>query len=100
VHNAGGFEVQIVGVSTTRELTRATVRFHASAAGNLQTSQVTVALADAGKSWFQNASSAAFGGQFTLTLPFTFVGAANVLDSVSVVLSNSVGDSTEASGSY
>ena len=87
-------------MSNTRDLTQATLRFHASAGSNLQTSQLTVPLGDAGRSWFQNAASAAFGGQFSLTMPFTITGGAPALDSVSVVLSNGVGDSKETSGSY
>jgi len=53
----------------TREITQATVCFRPSAGSNLQAQEVT-----------------AYGGQFTLTLPFSIVGGTNVLDSVRVLL--------------
>jgi hypothetical protein len=97
---AGEFEVAIVGLSTTREVTQAKVSFRPSAGSNLQTQDVTVPLTDAAKAWFASGGSAAYGGQFTLTLPFSIVGGTNVLDSVTVVLTNGVGSSAEAGAAY
>jgi hypothetical protein len=97
---SGGFEVAIVGLSTTREVTQATIRFRPSAGSNLKTDEVTVALSDAAKAWFASGGSAAYGGQFTLTLPFSIVGGTNVLDSVTVILTNGAGSSAEASAQY
>jgi hypothetical protein len=96
----GGFDVVVVALSTTRELTKATVSFHPSAAGSLQTTQAAVPLTDVANAWFKGPDSAAFGGQFTLTLPFTITGGGNPLDSVSVVLSNGSGDSQALSAQY
>jgi hypothetical protein len=96
----GGFDVVVVALSTTRELTKATVSFHPSAAGALQTTQAAVPLTDVANAWFKGPDSAAFGGQFTLTLPFTITGGGNPLDSVSVVLSNGSGDSQALSAQY
>jgi hypothetical protein len=98
--NPGGFAVQIVGLSNTREVTSATVRFRPAAGANLSTSEVTVPLTDTAGAWFQSAGSAAFGGQFTLTIPFSFVGNTVQLDSVTVVLTNSVGASQEMAAPY
>jgi hypothetical protein len=92
-----GFSVQIVGLSNTRELASATVRF---VGGSVQTSQVTIPLADAAGAWFASTGSNAYGGQFTLTLPFTVSGGTAALNSVAVVLTNQVGASQEASGQY
>ena len=97
---SGGFEVAIVGLSTTREVTQATVRFRPSASSNLKTDAVTVPLTDAAKAWFASGGSAAYGGQFTLTLPFSIAGGTNVLDSVTVILTNGTGSSAEASAQY
>jgi hypothetical protein len=91
---SGGFEVQIVGVSTTREVTSATVRFRPSG------SEVTLPLTDAARAWFQSAGSTPYGGQFTLTLPFSFVGGSVAVDSVGVVLTNSMGASQEVAAQY
>jgi hypothetical protein len=95
-----GFSVQIVGLSNTRELASATVRFVPGAGGNVQTSQVVIPLADAAGAWFSSAGSNAYGGQFTLTLPFTVSGGSAALASVAVVLTNQVGASQEASAPY
>ena len=97
---SGGFDVTLVGLSNTRELKQATVRFHAAAGSNLQTSEVTIPLTEPAKSWFASGNSSTYGGQFTLTLPFSIVGGGTgVADSVTVILTNSVGDSTESGAS-
>ena len=64
-----GFQVLVTGYSNTRETTQAVVQFTAAAGQTLQTTSVTVPLTDASNSWFQNASSDPYGGQFILTLP-------------------------------
>ena len=99
VHVQNGIQLQLVGVSDTRDLTRATVTFQPAPGSALQTGQLTVALADVATAWFQGSGSAAFGGQFALTLPFTFQGDVS-LSSVSIVLTNSSGDSSSASANY
>ena len=99
VHTQGGVQVQIVGLTDTRELTKATVTFQPAAGTSLQNSQAVVALTDVANGYFQAGVSAGFGGQFALTMPFTFQGDVS-LSSVSVVLSNTRGDSPAASANY
>ena len=99
VHMQNGIQLQIVAMTDTRELTKATVAFQQVSGTSLQNSQITVSLSDVASGWFQSASSASFGGQFALTLPFTFQGDVS-LSSVSVVLSNGSGDSQSASANY
>jgi len=99
VATGDGFQVQIAGLSTTRELTQATVSFQPATGASLQTSSLVVPLASASQTWFQSSSAAAYGGQFTLTLPFTVTGGTNVVGSVTVILSNSVGDSPASAAS-
>ena len=96
----GGFQLQVVAVSSTREITQATVNFHPSAGSNIQTATVNVPLMDVAKTWFQSGDSSAYGGQFTLTIPFTFSGVTGSLDSVSIILTNGVGNSQEVSAAY
>jgi large repetitive protein len=100
VRQTGGFQVQVLAVSSTRELTQATVNFRPGAGSSLQTASAAVPLGGASNAWFGSAPSASYGGQFTLTLPFSFVGTAGGLDSVSVVLTNGAGASQESSGAY
>jgi hypothetical protein len=99
VHIQNGIQLQIVAVTNTRELTKATIGFQPASGTSLQNSQITVSLSDVASGWFQSANSATFGGQFALTLPFTFQGDVS-LSSVSVVLSNGSGDSQSASANY
>ncbi|HUB79023.1 MAG TPA: Ig domain-containing protein [Bryobacteraceae bacterium] len=99
VPTAGGFEVQIAGVADTRDLTQATVSFQPSAGSTLASSQLTVPLGPAASSWFASSAAASYGGQFSLTLPFTLTGNAS-LSSVSVVLTSSAGSSAPASANY
>jgi hypothetical protein len=100
LRSTDGFNLVVVGASTTRELTSMTVRFRPPAGATLQTTEVTVPLTDPAKGWFQGSGSAQYGGQFTITLPFTFVGGASSIESVGVTLTNSVGPSQETSGPY
>ena len=99
VHTANGFQLQITGAADTRELTQIAVTFQPAAGTTVQTSQLTVPLTDAANGWFQSSSSAQYGGQFTLTLPFNFTGNVS-LSSVSAVLTSSAGNSAPGSANY
>jgi hypothetical protein len=99
VHTAGGIQVQMTGLSNTREMTKALVSFQAAPGTTLQTSQISVPLSEVATGWFQSDGSKTFGGQFGLTLPFTFNGSVS-LSSVSVILSNGAGDSAAMSANY
>jgi hypothetical protein len=99
VHTANGIQLQIIGVTDTRELTQASVTFLPTAGTSVQDPQLTVPLTSVATTWFQSATSANFGGQLALTLPFTFQGNVS-LSSVSVTLSNTSGASQPASANY
>jgi len=99
VHTPSGVQLQILGLTDTRELTQASVTFQPAPGSSLNNSQLTVPLSDLAKGWFQSADSATFGGQFALTMPFTFQGDVS-LSSISVVLSNGSGDSLPVSANY
>ena len=96
---AGGVNIQLTGVANTRELTQATVTFQAAAGTALQTTQIVVPLTAVADAWFGSAGAAPYGGQFSMTLPFTFTGAVS-LSSVSVVLASAAGSSAAASANY
>jgi hypothetical protein len=97
---AGGFRVQVIGVTTTRELKEARLRFVPRPGSDLITTETTVSLESVSTTWFQTPGSVLYGGQFLLTLPFTFQGSSDVLDSVIVSLVNASGTSTEMRGVY
>lgn len=100
VTTSTGFEVHITGLSNTREVSEADLRFQAAAGSSIQTSSLSVNLSASAKQWYQSAASVPFGSQFVLVLPFNVQGGVNSIASVSVILKNSVGNSTSASATF
>ena len=96
---ATGFTVQATGFATTRTLKSSTIQITPAKGFSLPNSQITLDLGQASALWFQGTASEAFGGEFTLSIPFTFQGLAanqsilNAISSVSVTMSNEVGAS-------
>jgi hypothetical protein len=97
---ANSVVLNFTGYSTTRSLTALNVQFTAAAGFSLATSQVTVPLTQQATVWFESAASQGFGGQFTVSVPFTFSGTPptgtallQTIASVSATISNSVGAS-------
>jgi hypothetical protein len=90
----------VTGFSTTRSLTSLVVQFTSAKGFSLATSQFTIDVSQASSVWFQSTASQNFGGQFTITIPFTFSGLStgqsvqNTIASVSVTVSNSSGTSS------
>jgi hypothetical protein len=97
VRTGNGFDVQIVGFVTSRQVTQAIFRFTASSGGNLQTTEVTVPVEAVFSRWFQDPASGAFGSQFSFTQSFTIQGDSTAVGSVSVTLVNQQGNSQAVS---
>ncbi len=97
---SGGFEVTIVGVSTPREVTQAVFQFTAASGSDLRTTEATVDVNSAFVTWYQDASSAAYGSAFTYRQPFTISGDSNAVTGVTVTLRNSQGDSDPATATF
>ena len=97
---ANSFALNVTGYSTTRTLTTVTLQFTAAAGMTIGTSQATINVQPAATIWFQSTASQAFGGQFTVTLPFTLQGTPptgktllQTIGSISATVSNEVGTS-------
>ncbi len=90
---ATGFDVQVTGYATNREVLRGLFRFNASASGGLGTTEQTVTVDSTFNRWYQDAASRPFGSRFTFVQPFTVQGDTAAVASVTVTLSNSVGNS-------
>jgi hypothetical protein len=95
-----GVTLEITGYSTPREVTRALFQFTPIAGRTLQNSQVTVDLAGPANAWYQDAASAASGGSFLYVQPFTIQGEINAVQSVAITVTNSRGDSQQATVSF
>ena len=93
---ASGFEVQITGLATGRELASANVKFQGPPGSSLETPELTVPLADLAARWYQDPAGAQFGSLFTLVLPFTVNGDPAAIQSVTVTLVNQMGASQPA----
>ncbi len=92
------------GFTTTRTLTKLDVQFTAAPGFTLASPQVSVDLRQAATVWFESSGSQSFGGQFTVTVPFTFSGTVatghtllQAIASVSATISNEVGASNSVS---
>ena len=97
---ANSFALNVTGYSTTRTLTSLTVQFTAAASMTLGTTTGTIDLRQASTVWFQSTASQTFGGQFTVTVPFTLSGTPptgvtllQTIASVSATISNERGTS-------
>ncbi|MBI4906336.1 MAG: putative Ig domain-containing protein [Acidobacteria bacterium] len=97
---SGGLSVEITGYSTPREVASATFRFTPAAGSTLQTTEITVQLGDGARAWYQNEQSRLFGSQFTLTQQFNVQGDTSAISSVTVTLTNAVGNSQAANASF
>ena len=97
---SAGFNLLIVGYSTTRDMTSATVTCNPASGVTLSNNTETVQLGQAFTTWYQSSVSAAFGSMFLLEIPFTVQNGTNPLASVSVTLTNSQGTSAPATATF
>ena len=85
--------VEVLGLSSTRDMTQATFHFTAASGASLKTTDLTVDLTAPFTTWYQSAGSDNFGTTFLYTQPFTLSSDATDVGSVSVTLTNSQGAS-------
>jgi hypothetical protein len=89
-----GFTVTLDGFDTTRAVTEVIFTFTPVAGANLQTTSVTIPATSLFSTWYQSSSSAAYGSQFSFTIPFTVTGSVQSIASVTVTLVNPTGTSS------
>jgi hypothetical protein len=95
-----GITIAVTGFTTTRALTTWNVQFTTAAGYKMPVTQFTVNVQPISTVWFDSTASRAFGGQFTLSIPFTFQGTVptgqtvlNSIASVAVTVANGIGTS-------
>jgi hypothetical protein len=95
------YSASVIGYSTTLDMTNALFNFTATSGTNLAASSVTVPLSSLFSAWYSSSQSNQYGGQFMLTVPFTFTVSAgsstNPIAAMTVTLTNSKGASTVSS---
>lgn len=92
--------VNVTGFTTSRSLTSMVVEFTPASGVQMSTTRFTIDLQQLSNLWFRSTSSQAFGGQFTVAIPFNFQGIpagtqsiGAIISSVSVKVSNESGES-------
>jgi Cep192 domain 4 len=71
---ATGFAIAVTGYTTSRTLTNWIVKFTPAAGFDMPASQFTINIQQIANPWFLGTASQTFGGQFTITVPFSFQG--------------------------
>lgn len=94
VRTPDGFNVEISGFCTAREITQANFKLSAGGGRTLQSSEITIPMDSLFSSWFQDAGAAKYGSQFTVVQPFKVQGDATVVNLDSVILTNRLGTAT------
>ena len=100
VRTGTGFEVQVSGYSTPREVTQAKFTFAAAPGSSLQSSEVTVPVGSMFTTWYNDPASKQFGSMFRYVQPFNVQGDLSSIASVTVMLTNSVGTSQPATANF
>lgn len=97
---ASSLTVNVTGFTTSRSLTSMVVEFTPAPGVQMSTTRFTIDLQQLSNLWFRSTASQAFGGQFTVAIPFSFQGIAagaqsiaSTISSVSVKVSNESGES-------
>jgi hypothetical protein len=91
---AAGFNVEITGYSTTRDITAATFDFGAASGQKLLTVELKPDVVSTFTSYYQSPGSNPTGSAFVYTQPFAIKqGTVNAVASVTVTLANSMGAS-------
>ena len=107
---SAGFNLVVKGYATSREMLSAAVTLTAATGVTLAScatitptcNQVTISLSSVFTTWYADPTSAAFGSNFLLTLPFTIANGTSTapLTSVSVQLTSAQGNSNSMSAAY
>jgi len=98
-----GFNLILSGYSTGRNLKQFDIELTPKQGANFSSTHLTVDVTSPASAWFQSAASQAFGGSFSVAIPFSLQnGSSNadlvhMLQSLSITATNDVGASTAVS---
>jgi len=101
---ATGFVLVVTGYSTTRSLGKLDIAFTAASDVQFPNAKLTINLDSEASLWFKSPTSQPYGGQFSVSVPFTLRTEGSLttsplekLDSLSVTATNEVGTSNAVS---
>jgi hypothetical protein len=96
---ANSFDVEVTAYSTPRDMTTATFTFGAAPGTSIAGAETfTFDVRSVVNQWYASAESLMFGSLLRMRVRFTIEGDARLLQRVTAVLANSVGNSTPATG--
>jgi hypothetical protein len=107
---ATSLTLQVSGYATTRDLATLSFQFTPQSSTSLSNSSITVNIGPNAQVWFSSTQSDSFGGQFSVSVPFTLsngqtstststTSLVSLLQSVSVTATNSAGTSNTVGAS-
>jgi hypothetical protein len=97
---SGGFNLVVLGYATTRDMTSAAITLTPASGVTLAGNTAQATLGQLFTTWYQSSTSAQYGSQFSLTIPFTYSGSTVPISALSVTLTNSQGTSAAAPAAY
>ena len=95
--STGALTVVVNGFSSSRDMTTGSFNFAPATGDAVAQSSIAVQLGSVFTTWYQSATSNAYGSAFTLTVPFSVQGDAADIVAVTVTLTNSKGTSNPVS---
>jgi hypothetical protein len=95
-----GIQISLIAFSTTRQVSAAVFHFSGAPGTNLQGTDITVPLLDLVAAWYANPQSLLVGSQFGLVQSFNVQGNAAQITTVTITLSNTVGNSQTVSVTF
>jgi hypothetical protein len=93
--NGNTITVEIQGYSNTRDMSQATFDFTAAAGSSLSNPEIKVDVTNDFTTWYSSDASTQYGSTFTYSQVFNLSNNASTIGSVSVALTNSVGQSNQ-----
>ncbi len=97
---SSGFNVVVLGYSSSRSLQTANFSFAPRPGSNLSNAVHALNINNPAATWYGDSQSFPFGSKFKMTVPFTFSGDINAIGSVAVNISNVIGSSDSRSASF
>ncbi len=96
--------LEVIGYATTRQLTQLQFQFTPQSNASLTNTTIPIPIQTYAEAWFDSTQSQTYGGQFVVSVPFTFstsgstsVNLLSLLQSVSITAANAEGTSNAVS---
>jgi sugar lactone lactonase YvrE len=96
----GGFDLVILGYSSSRSLQTANFSFAPRPGSSLSNAVHSLNINNPAATWYADSQSFPFGSKFKMTVPFTYSGDISAIGSVTVNIGNVIGSSDSKSANF